>query len=125
MPGTVTLKLRYDDFQTLTHAGAIRETDDDAEVMKAAYRLFKESYLRGRKVRLLGVTLSKLGKGDGETWLFTEMGSGKKDALFKSVDSIKRKFGFGKLGKASSLEPADRERREDGGPSSFEKPKTR
>ena len=122
---TVTLKLRYDDFQTITRARTIPETADDAVVMKTANELFKESHIRRRKIRLLGVSLSKFEKSEEADWLFPEMSSKRKEALFKSVDAIKRKYGFHKLEKAASLDP--REREDDGreGASSFEKPKTK
>jgi DNA polymerase-4 len=122
--GTVTLKLRYDDFQTLTRARSIPLTHDDAQVLKAAEELFQEAYSRNRKVRLLGVSLSKFEKGEGESWLFPDMADTRKEALFKTMDVIKRKYGFSKLGKASSLEGTEG-RRGEGGASSFEKPKTR
>ncbi len=122
---TVTLKLRYDDFQTITRARTIPETADDAVIMKTAYELFQESHIRRRKIRLLGVSLSKFEKVEEADWLFPEMSSKKKEALFKSVDAIKRRYGFHKLEKAASLDP--REKEEDGrdGPSPFEKPKTK
>jgi DNA polymerase IV len=121
---TVTLKLRYDDFQTITRARTIPETDDDTSVMRAAYDLFKESHNRRRKIRLLGVSLSKFEKGgEGADWLFPEMSSKKKDALYKSVDTIKRKYGFHKLEKAASLDPTDKPNPRKDGPSPFEKPK--
>ncbi len=120
---TVTLKLRYDDFQTITRAKTIPETDDDALVMRTAYELFQESHVRKRKIRLLGVSLSKFEKGEGEDWLFPEMSSKKKDALFKSVDRVKRKYGFHKLEKAASLDPRSPRDPERDGPSPFSKPK--
>lgn len=120
---TVTLKLRYDDFQTITRAKTIPETDDDALVMRTAYELFKESHIRRRKIRLLGVSLSKFEKAEAEEWLFSEMSSKKKDALFKSVDTIKRKYGFHKLEKAASLDPRAARDPERDGPSPFSKPK--
>jgi DNA polymerase IV len=102
---TVTLKLRYEDFQTITRARSIVETDDDAVVMKTAYEIFRASHTRRCKIRLLGVSLSKFEKESGEgQWLFPEMSPGKKEALFKSVDAVKRKYGFHKLEKASSLD---------------------
>jgi DNA polymerase-4 len=117
---TVTLKLRFDDFETLTRA---RATNDDAAVVKTAMELFKESYKRGRKVRLLGVTLSKFDEAGEEVgWLFREMDDSKKTALLKSVDVVKRRYGFHKLEKAASLDAKGP--RPGGGPSSFEKPKT-
>ena len=122
---TITLKLRYDDFQTITRAKTIRETDDDVVVMKTAYELFKESHVRKRKIRLLGVSLSKFEKGEEADWLFPEMSSKKKDALYKSVDSIKRKYGFHKLEKAASLDPKPQSHDRKSEMSSFQKPKIR
>jgi DNA polymerase-4 len=122
---TVTLKLRYDDFQTITRAKTIPETDDDAVVMKVAYELFQESHIRRRKIRLLGVSLSKFEKLEAADWLFPEMSSKKKDALYKSVDTIKRKFGFHKLEKAASLDPRQASHDEKSALSSLQKPKTK
>ncbi len=121
---TITLKLRYDDFQTITRAHSIPATHDDVTVMQVAYKLFEESHTRKRKIRLLGVSLSKFETQDeAESWLFPEMRSEKKDALFKSIDTIKRKYGFHKLEKAASLDPREKKDEREGGPSSFEKPK--
>lgn len=121
---TVTLKLRYDDFQTITRALTIPATHDDATVMRTAYALFKESHVRKRKIRLLGVSLSKFEAGEEEDqWLFPEMSSKKKEALFKSVDAIKRKYGFHKLEKAASLDPREEDHEKKSGMSSFQKPK--
>ncbi len=120
---TVTLKLRYDDFQTITRAKTIPETNDDVVVMKTAYELFKESHVRHRKIRLLGVSLSKFEAGDEVEWLFPEMSNKKKDALYQSVDAIKRKYGFHKLEKAASLDLKEDGHQEKFGGSSFQKPK--
>ena len=123
---TVTLKLRYEDFETITRAKTIAETDDDAIVMKTAYELFQASHARKRKIRLLGVSLSKFEKeGEEGQWLFPEMSSKKKEALFKSVDTIKRKYGFHKLEKASSMDSRKRHGEQAEGSSPFEKPKTK
>jgi len=120
---TVTLKLRYDDFQTITRAKTIPETNDDVAVMKTAYELFQESHVRKRKIRLLGVSLSKFEAGEEVEWLFPEMSNKKKDALYQSVDAIKRRYGFHKLEKAASLDPKEVDREGKGGASSFQKPK--
>jgi nucleotidyltransferase/DNA polymerase involved in DNA repair len=121
---TVTLKLRYDDFQTLTRAKTLPATHEETVVLRVAEELFKEAEIRKRRIRLLGVSLSKF-EEESEDWLFPEMNHPKKDKLLKSVDAIKRKYGFGKLGMASSREgPAEREK-EVGEGSSFQKPLTR
>jgi DNA polymerase-4 len=123
---TITLKLRYDDFQTITRARTVPETSDDATVMKAAYELFQESHNRKRKIRLLGVSLSKFEKGDEvDQWLFPEMSGKKKEALYKSVDTIKRKYGFHKLEKAASLDPREEFKIRKSEMSSFQKHKMR
>jgi hypothetical protein len=56
-------------------------------------------------------------------WLFPEMSNKKKDALYQSVDTIKRKYGFHKLEKAASLDLKDDGHQEKFGASSFQKPK--
>ncbi|HVM32162.1 MAG TPA: DNA polymerase IV [bacterium] len=118
---TVTLKLRYDDFQTLTRARTLAQpTQDDVQVMETVWALFTEAHVRRRKIRLLGVSLSKFERGQEEQWLFPEMGSAKREALYQSVDAVKRKYGFHKLEKAASLAP-----RPSPGPSPFQKPKGR
>jgi DNA polymerase-4 len=133
---TVTLKLRYDDFQTLTRARTLaRETHDDVLVMETAWSLFEEAHIRRRKIRLLGVTLSKFEQSEDAEWLFPEMGSSKMEALYKSVDAVKRKYGFHKLEKAASLDPRPPQGPEETGPpgsdrrgkgpSPFAKPKGR
>lgn len=123
---TVVLKLRYDDFQTLTRSATGRATDDEVEVMRRAEALFREAHLRlRRKIRLLGVSLSRFEKsGEGEGWLFPEMDAGgeRKARLRKFVDAVKRRYGFDKLGRASSMEP-EGEKRLDAS-SSFQRPKT-
>jgi DNA polymerase-4 len=123
---TVTLKLRYDDFQTITRARTLRqETHDDVVVMETAWSLFEEAHVRRRKIRLLGVSLSKFEAGEEVPWLFSEMSSKKKEALYQSVDAVKRKYGFHKLEKAASLDLKPRNDGREGSPSVFQKPKTR
>ncbi len=55
--GTVTLKLRYADFSTLTRQTTLDvPTDDEREIYRAALALLRRAWQRGRPVRLLGVT---------------------------------------------------------------------
>ena len=67
---TVTLKLRYANFQTLTRSRTISPTFSEVEV----YPVIKDLYLGARdgrrRVRLLGVGLSHLGLFDGQLRLF-------------------------------------------------------
>ena len=86
---TVTLKLRYSNFQTLTRSRTISPTFSEVEV----YPVIKDLYLGvrdgRRRVRLLGVGLSNLGLFDGQLRLFE--GDRRRDA---AVDAIRERFGY-------------------------------
>jgi DNA polymerase-4 len=54
--GTVTIKLRYSDFSTLTRQMRLAvPTDDEREIYRAALVLLERTWQPGRPVRLLGV----------------------------------------------------------------------
>jgi len=56
---TVTLKLKYDDFQSITRSLTLERMIDSAdEIMRHAEYLLRETEAGVRKVRLLGVTVS-------------------------------------------------------------------
>ncbi len=56
---TVSIKLRWSDFTTLTRQVTLPQgVDDDASITEAAMRLFEKVWSPGRPVRLLGVALS-------------------------------------------------------------------
>ena len=86
---TVTLKLRYSNFQTLTRSRTISPTSSEVEV----YPVVKDLYLGARdgrrRVRLIGVGLSNLGLFDGQLPLFE--GDRRRDA---AVDAIRERFGY-------------------------------
>jgi len=86
---TVTLKLRYSNFQTLTRSRTISPTSSEVEV----YPVVKDLYLGARdgrrRVRLLGIALSNLGLFDGQLPLFES--DRRRDA---AVDAIRERFGY-------------------------------
>lgn len=56
---TITLKLKYDDFQSITRSiTAGRRLDSAREILDSASLLLKETEAGTRKVRLLGITVS-------------------------------------------------------------------
>lgn len=58
---TVTLKVRYDDFETLTRSISFsRYINDAIHIANAAKQLLEQTEVGKRKVRLLGITLSNL-----------------------------------------------------------------
>lgn len=72
---TITLKLRYDDFETITRSQSLPQATDDAEVIaKVADTLLRRKTDAGvRKVRLLGVTVSNFPLPETEEWVQLEL----------------------------------------------------
>lgn len=88
--GTVTLKLRYSDFKTITRAESVPPTSDDAVVFKTVRDLLRKNYTRKLAVRLLGVKLSNLIEEDQtELDLFSDE---KRNAALTAVDKIRKKY---------------------------------
>jgi DNA polymerase-4 len=65
--GTINIKLRYDDFETLTRQMSLDvPTDDAVRIYRAALVLLKQTWERGRAVRLLGVGGDHLTRPTGQ-----------------------------------------------------------
>jgi DNA polymerase-4 len=65
---TVTLKLRYSDFQLLTRNASLSVPSDDRdELARAAGRLMRSNWQRGRPIRLIGISATRL--VPSESWL--------------------------------------------------------
>ncbi len=69
--GTVTIKLRYADFSTLTRQTSLSvPTDDERRIYRVALSLLRRAWQRGRPVRLLGVAARDLVPPPGQLPLF-------------------------------------------------------
>ena len=95
---TVTLKLRHDDFRTVTRRETLPEaTALDAELLGAARRLlvsaFEEARRRDRGVRLLGVAATNLGTA-AEPDLFEPESRARLRRLTDAVDAVRERYGF-------------------------------
>jgi DNA polymerase IV len=67
---TVTVKVRYADFSTVTRAHSLAQpTSDAAEIARHALALLRQTEAPSRPVRLLGVTVSGFGTPVGEVQL--------------------------------------------------------
>ncbi|MDX9714039.1 MAG: DNA polymerase IV [Dissulfurispiraceae bacterium] len=96
---TVTLTIRYPDFETFTKQLHLPEhTNHTQEIYRAAVRLLDSVKLKD-KVRLLGISISSLERVTGQLLLFRE--SAKQKALLSAVDAINDKYGEFKITWAS------------------------
>jgi DNA polymerase-4 len=106
---TITLKLRFADFTTLTRSCTVREPIALTEQIYAhTLTLLQKVSLRRQKVRLLGIAVSKLTAktAPGQIPLFPSDPRTEKAAA--AVDEIRRRFGETGVVRASLLPPRSR-----------------
>lgn len=107
---TVTLKLRYSDFTTLTRANTFSFfTSLDEDIYQTAKRLFLHHWNRRRRIRLVGVTVSNLSSKDDfmhQLALFEE--DEKKRRATDAMDKVRDKFGEDAITRASLIQRGKR-----------------
>ena len=89
---TITLKLRYSDFDTITRASTIEPTQDDAVVFDTARSMLRKAYKRKLPLRLLGVSLRNfIASDEAELSLFSQPQA--RDKMLDAINKIRKKFG--------------------------------
>jgi nucleotidyltransferase/DNA polymerase involved in DNA repair len=88
---TVTLKLRYADFETLTRSRTIAPTSAEDVVFGCVRRLLLANYDQRRRVHLLGVALSHLVKRPRQLMLPFEAGL---TNVGQTIDAVRDRFGY-------------------------------
>lgn len=92
--GTITLKLRYSDFKTLTRSKTVTEpTNQDYKVYEAVLNLFRIAHTRRIAVRLVGIRLSNFKHFTDQSALFDNRGESMK-RLYNAVDKIRTKYEY-------------------------------
>jgi DNA polymerase-4 len=87
----VTLTLRYSDFTTFTRQATLPEFTDDARVISFAARSILDSMKFTMALRLIGVSLGKVIKDDGQVELF--LAERKRGELLHAMDAVNDRFG--------------------------------
>ena len=99
---TVTLKLRDETFKTITRSHTLdRSIMSGEEIYEEARNLLKSEDLTGRKVRLIGVSVSGFESGD-QTSLFEDV-SQQKNKVEEVMADIRGRFGKGSITRASLI----------------------
>ena len=108
---TIQLKLRSEDFSTITRACSLdHATQLDGEVAGAAIRLFRQAWDRKTPVRLLGVHAGNLQHAEGQMSLLEEAHTARLRNAFRSVDHIRDRFGDASISLAKTLHSGIREK---------------
>lgn len=104
---TVKLKLRWSDFTTLTRQSTLAEPTDEAkEIESLALQLLKTQWKTGRKVRLIGVGVSKLGPPSKQLnlWGWNPRTFEKQERLENALKKLQKRYGNAAPHPASELE---------------------
>ena len=108
---TIQLKLRNEDFVTITRACTLdHATQLDREVAGAAIRLFRQAWDGKTPIRLLGVHAGGLEQSEGQMNLLEEPKTARLRDAFRSVDHIRNRFGGTSISLAKTLNAGIRER---------------
>ena len=99
---TVALKIRHDDFRTVTRRETLREpTDLDGELFGAVRVLFRAAFAdvrrRDRGVRLIGIAATNLTTAASPD-LFESDERARQRRLTQAVDAVRERFGFDAVG---------------------------
>ncbi|MBV6513282.1 MAG: DNA polymerase IV [Ignavibacteriaceae bacterium] len=96
LASTISVKIRYSDFETVLRSHTIKSTDDDQTVFETAKELFENAYQRRVALRLIGIKLSNFTSSGRQEQLFEEVQE-KRDKLIEAVNVLREKYGYSTL----------------------------
>lgn len=89
---TVSLKLRYADFQTLLRSRTVTPTCSELELYPVVKELYGRARTRRTAIRLLGICLSNLRVFESQLSLFED-----REPLHRAVDGVRTRYGYDAL----------------------------
>ncbi|MCC9070968.1 DNA polymerase IV [Flavobacterium sp. F-65] len=92
LTSTVTIKIRYANFDTETKQCRVQYTSADHILTKTVTDLFEKLYQRRMRLRLIGVRFSGLVRGTYQIDLFQD--TEEMLALYQAMDRMKTRYGF-------------------------------
>ncbi len=100
---TVKLKLRWQDFTTLTRQTTLpAPTDDDGEIYSTVKELFNQTWKKGRPVRLLGVGVTNFTNPAIQLGLW-DAPNKKDEKLYTALDDLRNRYGRDTIMRGSDL----------------------
>ncbi|WP_312818716.1 DNA polymerase IV [Kaistella carnis] len=101
LTSTISVKIRYSNFDTETKQCKIPYTSADHTLLKYVLELFKKVYTRRMRIRLIGIKFTGLVHGCHQMNLFDD--TEELISLYQTMDKIKNRFGTSSVGRASGL----------------------
>ncbi|OXA94316.1 DNA polymerase IV [Flavobacterium oncorhynchi] len=92
LTSTVTVKIRYANFDTETKQCRVAYTSADHVLTKNVIELFEKVYQRRMRLRLIGVRFSGLVRGTYQIDLFED--TQEMLSLYEAMDKMKKRYGF-------------------------------
>ena len=87
---TVTLKLRYTDFETITRSLTGPPTDEEAILLERLQAIYRKNRTRPVPIRLVGVALSNLVTSSGQLTLPFD----RRRRIGDALDDVRLKYGY-------------------------------
>lgn len=105
---TVTIEIKYNDFQSVSRQRSIAPTYLTKDIYKTGESILNENWKMNRPVRLLGIGLTNFSEDMIEQLCFDTLSgctskNGKEEKLEKAIDAIREKHGFNKVNRAKLL----------------------
>lgn len=101
LAGTISVKIRYSDFNTYNKQIKIPYTSADHIIIPKVLELFKNLYQRRLLIRLVGVKVSDIVSGNYQINLFDDTEQMLK--LYNAMDAVRNKYGELSIMRASSM----------------------
>lgn len=101
LTSTVSVKIRYANFDTEMKQCKVPYTSTDHTLLKYVLELFKKVYTRRMRIRLVGVKFTGLVHGNHQMNLFED--TEELISLYQAMDKLKDRFGAKSLGRASGF----------------------
>jgi len=102
---TVTVKVRYADFRTESRSRRLPTfSDHDDDFWPVAVALFHKAYTRRVGLRLVGVALSHFAPSGRQMDLLAEGAYERRTRYYRSIDRIRKQFGFSVLATGRAIE---------------------
>ena len=101
---SVTLKVRFGSFRTVTRSRTLDEATNIDDVIYDVVRELYRSLIVSEGIRLLGVSISQLQTGGSVSISLFDRTADKQAALYRAIDGLKAKFGDNIVQKARLVE---------------------